>query len=229
MNPIRTVAVVPARNEAGRIGETLASLANLPGLAHFVVVDDASVDATGEVAGSLGAEVVRTTGENGKGGAMLSGLTRARRRVPDAILLCDADLGATAAGLSALLEALTTESPVAIAAFPASVAGGGGFGTVKRLARKSIAARTGFSPVEPLSGQRALFAGPLYGLPGVAPGFGAEVGMTLDLLEAGITPAEIPVELSHRATGKSLRGFSHRARQGCDVLRALRGDRLRWP
>lgn len=229
MKPIRTVAVIPARNEVSRLPATLEAVAKLPGVAALVVVDDASSDATGEVARSHGADVVRTAGTNGKGGAMLSGFLRSRHHEPEAILVCDADLGASAAGLTELLEALAPESPAAIASFPSSVAGGGGFGTVKRFARSRILDRAGFEPVEPLSGQRALLPDALFDLPGIAPGFGAEVGMTLDLLEAGICPVEVPVDLEHRATGKSLSGFSHRARQGYDVLRALRGKRLRWP
>lgn len=229
MNLTRTVAVVPARNEEARLPETLYALAKIPGTEAVIVVDDASSDATRAVARASGADVIRTNGVNGKGGAMLSGFLRARRSDPEAILVCDADLGGSAAGLSALLDALTLESPVAVAAFPSSVAGGGGFGMVKRFARSRILYRTGFEPVEPLSGQRALLPDALFRLPGIAPGFGAEVGMTLDLLAAGITPVETPVPLTHRATGKKLAGFSHRARQGYDVLRALRGERLRWP
>lgn len=229
MSNLRTVAVIPAKNEADRISETLGAVSEIPGVAEIIVVDDAGTDGTGQTARAFGAEVVRTLGASGKGGAMLAGFLCARRRDPEAILVLDADLGETASGLAKLLDGLTPESPVAIAAFPASIAGGGGFGIVKRFARRSIASRTGFDPVEPLSGQRVLLADALYSLPGIAPGFGAEVGMTLDLLAAGITPNEIPIELTHRATGKSLRGFSHRARQGLDVLRALRGERLSWP
>src|SRR3712207_8532993 len=47
----------------------------------------------------------------------------------------------------------------------------------------------------PISGQRALLTPALDALQhGIAPGFGAEVGMTLDLLSAGIKPLEIRSE-----------------------------------
>jgi glucosyl-3-phosphoglycerate synthase len=52
--------------------------------------------------------------------------------------------------------------------------------------------------------------------------------MTLDLLAAGIEPLEIPLSLTHRPTGRNLRGFAHRARQGLDVVRALCGARIPW-
>lgn len=229
----RTVVIVPARDEEDRLAATLKSFGTIPGLFRLLVVDDGSRDATADVARKLGAEVVPSTASGnpaGKGRALVTGLSRARESAPDAVLLADADLGASANRLAALIEALDAEHPVAIAAFPRSAATGGGFGLVKRYARRAIAARNslGYVPAEPLSGQRALLAPVLDDLPGIAPGFGAEVGMTLDLLAAGIEPLDVPIPLSHRPTGRTLSGFYHRGRQGLDVLRALRGARLPW-
>lgn len=227
MNFLTTV-VIPAKNEEAILPETLRSAREIEGISRIVVVDNGSSDGTTGVARKLGAEVIQASDKHGKGGALLAGLSHALRFSPDALLLVDADLGESASGLSTLLSSLKEGSPVSIAAFPKSVASGSGFGLVKNFARREVHRRTGFSPVEPLSGQRALLAPALDVLPGVAPGFGAEVGMTLDLLEAGITPAEIPVDLFHRPTGKSFSGFAHRARQGLDIVKALRGERLPW-
>lgn len=224
----RIVCVIPARNEAKNLAATLRALREFSGVTHLLVVDNGSSDDTAKVATELGAEVVHSSNEHGKGGALLAGLRRARDLSPDAFLLVDADLGGSASDLSKLLTPLSEESPVAIAAFPASVASGGGFGLVKNFARREIHRRTGFSPLEPLSGQRALLPPALDALPGIAPGFGAEVGMTLDLLKAGTKPLEIPIDLSHRSTGKTFSGFAHRARQGLDIVRAIRGERLPW-
>ena len=114
-----------------------------------------------------------------------------------------------------------------MAAFPPATTGG--FGLVKNLSRRAILLRTGYAPSQPLSGQRALLISALNALPqGIAPGFGAEVGMTLDLLSSGIKPLEIPLPLTHRPTGRNLSGFAHRARQGLDIARALRGARIPW-
>jgi hypothetical protein len=46
-----------------------------------------------------------------------------------------------------------------------------------------------------------------------------EIGMTIDAVRAGLRVKEIELDLSHRATGKSLRGFMHRGRQLKDFLR----------
>jgi hypothetical protein len=58
-----------------------------------------------------------------------------------------------------------------------------------------------------------------------AAGFGMETGMTIDALRKGLTVEEIPLDLEHRATGKSVRGFLHRGRQTRDILRAYASRR----
>lgn len=228
MNP-RTIAIVPAHDEAERISETLEALWSFAEIERVVLVDDGSRDETATLAGAMDAEVLEasTPGKpQGKGNALVTGLTYARRHKPEAVLIADADLGPSATHLSRLLSELEDDTPVTIAAFPP--AKGGGFGLVKNYARRGISRRTGYSPAEPLSGQRALLSAALDTLPGIAPGFGAEVGMTLDLLAVGIKPLEIPLHLEHRPTGRTLAGFSHRARQGFDILRAIRGTRIPW-
>jgi hypothetical protein len=49
--------------------------------------------------------------------------------------------------------------------------------------------------------------------------------MTIDALRKGLTVVEIPLDLEHRATGKTLAGFAHRARQARDILRAYASRR----
>jgi glycosyltransferase involved in cell wall biosynthesis len=222
----KTIVIIPASNEADRLAETIE---HLPENSHVLVVDDGSRDATAATASDSGAQILFTGKPGrpaGKGYALLVGLKEAINREPEAILLADADLGASAGKLGELLETLEDGSHFAVAAFPQL--SGGGFGLVKNYARREIFRRTGFESIEPLSGQRALLTPALQALPGIAPGFGAEVGMTLDLLKAGFEPVEIPLSMSHRKTGRSLAGFAHRARQGHDILKALKGERIPW-
>lgn len=219
--------MIPARDEAATLAETLDAMRLIPALSRVFVVDDGSRDATAEIARDSGAQVLSAPGA-GKGHALRLGLIRAREHTPDALLLADADLGPSAAHLAGLLDALDDDHPAVVAAFPPA-ATEGGFGLVKRFSQRAILLRTGCAPFEPLSGQRALLTSALEALHrGIAPGFGAEVGMTLDLLSAGIKPLEMPLPLRHRATGRNLSGFTHRARQGLDVARALSGARIPW-
>jgi hypothetical protein len=47
-----------------------------------------------------------------------------------------------------------------------------------------------------------------------------ETGMTIDAVRAGLRVQEIELDLEHRATGKTVRGFLHRGRQARDILLA---------
>jgi hypothetical protein len=213
----RVVALVAAHEEAARIAATVAALHGL--VDEVVVVDDGSSDGTGSAALVAGATVLRASSRRGKGRA----LEEALERLPPAELwlLADADLGSTASGLSRLVDAVREGgTDIAIATFPKL--GGGGFGVVKRTAARLIRAACGFEAREPLSGQRALTAAALAAVRPLAPGFGLEVGMTIDAVRAGLRVVEIPIEgLSHRPTGRGARGFAHRARQGADILAAV--------
>ncbi len=200
--------LVAARNEEDRIGATVAALARLFPEAGIVVADDGSRDGTAAAAERAGARVVRLA-RRGKGQA----LTLAEREVPPGpLLLCDADL---AGDLRPLVE---TAGDLVVAVFSRNE--GGGFGLAKRAARLLIRARSGVVAREPLSGQRALSAAARAAVFPVAAGFGAETRMTIDAARAGLAVREIELDLSHRATGRDLRGFAHRARQLADLMLA---------
>ncbi|MGQ0670170.1 MAG: glycosyltransferase [Actinomycetota bacterium] len=218
----RIVALLAARNEGARIGDTVRSLRCFPELTEIVVVDDGSSDRTASAALAAGATVLSIPRRAGKGRALEGAL----RRLPpaDAWLMADGDIGASAVGLQPVLaEVLEGRAELAIAVLPAAV--GGGFGIVKRMAGRAIRAACGFDPSEPLSGQRAVTDGCLQACRPLARGFGVESAMTVDAVRAGLRVVEIRADLSHRPTGRSLRGFAHRGKQGLDIVRAL-GPRL---
>jgi glucosyl-3-phosphoglycerate synthase len=212
----RVVAVVPAADEADRVAATVAALEAI--VDEVVVVDDASTDGTGSAALVAGATVLRANGRRGKGRALEEALDRLP--AADVWLFADADLADTAGSLRPLVEAVRGgDADVAVAIFPPLT--GGGFGLVKAIARRLIGFLCGFDTREPLSGQRAVTAAALAAVRPLAPGFGVEVGMTIDAVRAGVRVVEIPIDgLSHRPTGRGARGFAHRARQGLDVLAA---------
>jgi hypothetical protein len=56
-------------------------------------------------------------------------------------------------------------------------------------------------------------------------GFGMEVAMTIDAVRAGARVAEIELDLHHRPSGRTLRGFLHRGRQLLDIARVYRERR----
>jgi hypothetical protein len=201
--------LVAARDEADRIATTIAALRRDFPHSGIIVVDGDSSDATVERAEEAGAVVVRF-GRRGKGEALSAG---ERAASPGSLLLCDADLNGSLAplargGADLLVASFTRRS-------------GGGFGIAKRVARELIRLRTGFVAREPLSGQRLLSARARAAAFPLAPGFGCELRMTIDVLRAGLAVEEVDVDLEHRETGRDLAGFAHRGRQLLDALLAV--------
>jgi glycosyltransferase involved in cell wall biosynthesis len=217
-----TFVIVTAYNEAASLGATLDALARaFPG-ALVWVADDGSSDATSEIAREGGATVVRSERMIGKGGAA----TLAAREVlatlgehgETVVLLCDGDLGDSAGGLLPLVDAVHAgQADLAVAAFARRV--GGGVGAAVGFAGWAIRRRCGLDLCAPISGQRALRLGVLRDVLPFASGFGMEIGMTIDAARAGHRVIEIELELSHRATGRTLAGFIHRGRQLLDFVR----------
>ncbi|HEU5143384.1 MAG TPA: hypothetical protein VFU04_09535, partial [Solirubrobacterales bacterium] len=101
----------------------------------------------------------------------------------------------------------------------------GGFGLALGFAGWAIRRLSGFEAQAPISGQRAMRAEVLRATLPFARGYGMELGMTVDAVRAGYRLREYELDLSHRATGRSLSGFVHRARQLADFARAYRARR----
>jgi glycosyltransferase involved in cell wall biosynthesis len=216
--PAELAVVVAAHNEEERLGDTLAALRGAFPDARLIVADDGSTDRTPDIARDAGAEVVRSPRDIGKGGANTPAAERALDGDPRAVLLCDGDLGMSAAALGPLVEAVTGgQADLAIAKFARRV--GGGFGIALKSSRRVVLKRAGKTLEAPLSGQRALTPDALRAVLPFAPGFGMETAMNIDALRAGLSVAEIELPLEHRATGRSLGGFVHRGRQLLDITR----------
>jgi glycosyltransferase involved in cell wall biosynthesis len=82
------VAVVPAYEEAARVGAVVAGAkAHLP----VLVVDDGSTDATAGIAEAAGATVLRQRPNQGKGAALRAGFRWALENGADAVVTLDAD------------------------------------------------------------------------------------------------------------------------------------------
>jgi hypothetical protein len=200
--------LVAARDEEGAIARTVASLRAAFDGAEVIVADDGSSDGTAAAAERAGARVLRLPAR-GKGQA----LTLAERTAPAGrLLLVDADLEGDLTKLAA------ADGDLAIAVFAERQ--GGGFGLAKKAGRALVRTLSGFTPREPLSGQRALSEAAREACFPLAAGFGCEVRMTADAVRAGLRVSELELPLRHRATGRDPVGFAHRARQLLDALLA---------
>jgi glycosyltransferase involved in cell wall biosynthesis len=214
--------IVTARNEADRLGATLRTLrATFPN-ADIWVADDASDDATAFVALQEGARVVKAPSRLGKGGAATLAAEALLREGDPTVLLADADLGESARELRKLVDGLDG-ADLTIATFTKRV--GGGFGIAVGSARRAIERATGRTMQAPISGQRAMRPGVLPSLLPFATGFGMETAMTIDAVRGGRQVSEIELDLEHRSTGRTLKGFIHRGTQTRDILRAYASRR----
>jgi hypothetical protein len=251
--PLSVAAVIPAKDEAQRIAATVRAVRSIPGVDLVVVVDDGSSDATADLAREAGAEVVRHARNRGKASAMTTGAdyvarhesvesTRgeastqggqrtpagAARATPRPLLFVDGDLEDSAANLGVLVPpVLEGRADMTIATLPPQKTAGGGHGFVVRLARKGIEDLTGFEAKQPLSGMRCLSRAAFDAATPLARGWGVEVGLTVDVLLAGLRVEEVPCELHHRVSGSDWRGQVHRAKQYRDVALALARRRAR--
>jgi hypothetical protein len=234
----RIAAVIPAKDEAQRIEATVRAVRDLPGVDLVVVVDDGSRDATADLARTAGAEVVRHARNRGKAAALATGADYVARHeaveqagMPDEprpLLFVDADLEESAAHLDVLVTPVVEgRVDMTVATLPPQRTSGGGRGLVVRLARQGIEDLTGFRAVQPLSGMRCLTRAAFEAGTPLSRGWGVEVGLTVDVLLAGLRIEEVPCELHHRVSGSDWRGQLHRGRQYRDVALALAARRTR--
>lgn len=94
--------VIPAYNEAERIGRTVAEMrAEYP---QVVVVDDGSSDATAAAAATAGAQVLRHVINRGQGAALQTGIEYALRRGAGFVVTFDADGQHDVADVAGLLS-----------------------------------------------------------------------------------------------------------------------------
>ena len=218
-----TTVVIPAFNEEAYIAKTIEAVVKSSYVKQVVVIDDASLDRTFAVAKQYPIDVYKNKRNLGKGKT----LEMAKKYISgDFVIMLDADIGESALEIDKLILALENNScDVSIAVFPKTKKGG--FGIIQGIARKVINYYTGKQIQAPLSGQRAMKRETFKQLE-FGDRYSVELIMTIDLLMKGYKLLEIPVQMKHRELGKSLRGFLHRARQLCNMMRGILKHKRRW-
>jgi glycosyltransferase involved in cell wall biosynthesis len=88
-HPLRVTCLLPAFNEAPRIGQVLDVVTGHPLIDEVIVIDDGSTDATANIAARKGVTVVMLGQNGGKARALAAGVARARG---DILVLLDSDL-----------------------------------------------------------------------------------------------------------------------------------------
>lgn len=218
----RVIIVVPAYNEADKIKHTIEGLKRINLIDEILVINDGSTDNTAEVAKKLGVSVISLNSNHGKGYAMRKAI---KETDCDYIGFVDGDVGLTSMEVEKLLTpVLLNEVDFTIAKFPNSANKTnvkGGFGFVKRLAKSGVNFYTGEEIDTSLSGQRIYKRDVIDTMKYIPTHYGIEVAMTIQALKNGFTFKEIPVDMVHRYSDRSLKGFKHRGKQFFDILKTL--------
>jgi glycosyltransferase involved in cell wall biosynthesis len=180
----RVCVVVPAYNEAGRIGGVLEILAQVDAIDEIIVVDDGSTDGTSEavnahpISGSGRLRLLRHTPNRGKGAAMRAGAEATSAPV---LVYFDADLiGLTPHHVESLSRPVAEGGKaMALGVFR----GGRGATTLAQVLAPNI------------SGQRAIRRDVLLSVPRLTEaGYGVELAITSYVLAEGLPIARVVLQ-----------------------------------
>lgn len=217
--------VIPARDAGPQIAETVQTVRQLTGVNVVVVCDDGSSDDTGKRAGAAGAIVVTHQKPLGRARALDSSVnalgileTRDNLKPAGFILIANPDLGAEAQRLTALMAPVREGQTDLATAAPT---GEYTAGVAEDLAIRGIEELTGWRPKAPLTGLHCLTRTTFEVSSPLAAGWGADVGLLIDVHGAGLRVREIELDLPDADRDGSLSASLERARTLTDVTRAL--------
>ncbi|WP_297084086.1 glycosyltransferase [uncultured Demequina sp.] len=223
-------ALIVAHDQARRIAATVRAARSIPGVDLVLVVDDASTDNTQELARKAGAVVVRHSHQRGRAacvetGASVIAMRDEPGRTPRAILLLPGSVGHHAVGAAPLVPAVIEHvADLAVAVTEGETTA---LGTAAKAARRAIEQRSGWTPQDPLGHIRCITREAIEAAMPIARGAGLEVGMTLDVLAAGLTVTEVACEVRHRPLGGKRPSAAQRAGRYRDVMVAVSARRAK--
>lgn len=196
----RLSIVLPAKNEAAAIGETVAAIHVGHPQAEILVVNDGSTDTTAAVAEAAGARVVHHPYSKGNGAAIKTG---ARAACGEVIIFMDADGQHDPADIPRLLAALETGHDMVVGARQKGSQASMGRGLANGFYNRLASWMTGHRVQDLTSGFRAVRADKfrefLYLLPN---GFSYPTTSTMAFFRAGYSVAYVPIHAARRV-GKS--------------------------
>jgi len=196
----RLSIVLPAKDEAAIIGETVAVIhADYP-QAEILVVNDGSTDTTAAIAEAAGARVVQHPYSKGNGAAIKTG---ARAACGEVIVFMDADGQHDPADIPRLLAVLGTGHDMVVGARQKGSQASVGRGLANSFYSRLASWMTGHRVEDLTSGFRAVRADKfrefLYLLPN---GFSYPTTSTMAFFRAGYSVAYVPIHAAQRV-GKS--------------------------
>jgi len=204
---LRTLAIVPAYNEEGSLGQVLEEIRAADPELHVVVINDHSTDGTAEIAERAGVSIVHLPFNLGIGGAMQTGYQYARDHGFEVAMQIDSDGQHDAAEAHKLLEPLARgEADMVIGT---RFAGVGDYrstpGRRMGMVMFSGVARmlAGLKITDPTSGFRAVNRHGIELFARDYPHDFPEVESNVLAARHGLRIVEVPVRMRQRAAGRS--------------------------
>ncbi|SEL59909.1 glycosyltransferase family 2 protein [Ectothiorhodospira marina] len=192
--------VLPAKNEAGAVGNTVARICTLYPEAEVLVVDDGSTDDTAAIARQAGARVLFHPYSLGNGGAIKTG---ARHANGDVLVFMDADGQHDPADIPRLLERLDQGFDMVVGARSNASQASVGRGLANGFYNRLASWMTGQRIQDLTSGFRAVYADKFHEFLHLLPnGFSYPTTITMAFFRAGYMVAYEPIIASKRV-GKS--------------------------
>lgn len=200
---MRLAALIPARDEEGRIEDVIRRLQRALPEARVYVVDSDSRDRTAAVARALGAEVI-AQGEPGYAGALSTGYRALAPLLPQAVIQLDADGQHPPEEAPRLLAALQGADWVI-----GSRAGTGTAGPLDRrlggaLLGLAVRLTTGRRLGDVTSGFQALGPRALASFAASFPCCHADANVRVRAIRQGLILRELPVRMAPRESGASM-------------------------
>ena len=214
---MRVSIILPAKNEADGLRQTLPGLKAAVPEAEVIVVDDGSTDATAAVAAEFGARVLSSPYSMGNGAAIKRG---ARAAGGDVIVFMDADGQHDAADIPKLLERIEAGYDMAVGARSAHGQASVGRGAANAFYNRVASWMTGHRIADLTSGFRAVraerFREFLHLLPN---GFSYPTTSTMAFFRSAYPVAYVPIDVARRIGRSHIRPLRDGARFLIIILR----------
>jgi glycosyltransferase involved in cell wall biosynthesis len=207
---MKSVLIIPAFNEADRIGAVLEHVATADVGCDVVVVDDGSSDETGAVARRHGARVLRHPFNLGYGAALQTGYKWALEQDADLVVQMDADGQHDPEAIRALVAAVREDRFDLVVGSRFLEVSGYRMGIARTLGRRlfsGLAKLAGLDVSDPTSGFQALnrrvlevYAGDFF------PHDYPDVDVLVAAFRSGLRVGEIPVRMSEGTRASTMHG-----------------------
>lgn len=201
----RLSVILPAKNEAGAVGQTVKLIRAMHPEAEIIVVNDGSTDDTAALAGAAGARVVSHPYSMGNGAAIKAG---ARAALGEILVFMDADGQHAPADIARLLARLDTGYDMVVGARQKGSQASMGRRVANRFYNALASYMTGHKVEDLTSGFRAVYANKFLEFLDLLPnGFSYPTTITMAFFRAGYAVAYEPIHAAKRIGKSHIRLF----------------------